>query len=288
MKLKKVEELDGTEIAAVDVCSNSNLVIIPKGSKLKKEYVSGLIGLEILTIFVEEDTETLNRMDPEIDGRIVPLEVMDYYIRHFQHIVEEKDQESTWDPIKKFDLLAKKMIHYMNQNRKQKIQVDTKRDADVYEHTIYVTLLVLQISIQLSTPTIVLYQIVIACLLHDLGLVIKNVPCHSLDEKKKYDQHPISVYEEISENPWISKMAADMILYHHEKRDGSGFPYNRKKLPRECEILQAADLFDRFICGFEIEKKSLRETKELLQNNIGTWYDKEVINILFERIAYED
>ena len=39
MKLKKVEDLDGTEIAAVDVCSNSNMVIIPKGTKLKKEYV---------------------------------------------------------------------------------------------------------------------------------------------------------------------------------------------------------------------------------------------------------
>ena len=35
MKLKKVEELDGTEIAAVGVCGNSKMVIIPKGTKLK-------------------------------------------------------------------------------------------------------------------------------------------------------------------------------------------------------------------------------------------------------------
>lgn len=53
-------------------------------------------------------------------------------------------------------------------------------------------------------------------------------------------------------------------------------------------MLQVADFFDRSICGMETEKLSLQETKDLLQKHIGTWYDKKVVTILFERIAYED
>lgn len=287
MKLKKVEELDGTEIAAVDVCSNSNLVIIPKGSKLKKEYISGLMNLDILSIFIEENTETLNRMDPEIDGRVIPLEVIDYYIRFLQRIIGEREKETLWDPIKKIDLLTEKMIHYCKMHTEQKIQIDTKREAEVLEHTIYVTLIVLQISIQLCIPTIILYQIVTACLLHDLAIFTEEKPDKE-EDRKQYEKHPIMMYEEVSKNNWISDGAAEMILYHHELRDGSGFPYNKKKLPAEYEILQVADIFDRSICGIETEKLSLQQTKDLLQKHIGTWYDKKVVTILFERIAYED
>ena len=279
MTLKKVEELEGTEIAAVDVCSNSNLIIIPKGAKLKKEYVSGLMNLEILSIFVEENTEMLNRMDPETDGRVIPLEVIDYYIRFLQKIIGERETKADWDPISKIDLLVEKMIHYCKIHTDQKIQIDTKREAEVLEHTVYVTLIVLQISIQLGIPMISLYQIVAACLLHDL-----EVPL----EQKQYQKHPIMMYEEVLKNNWFSRGAAEMILYHHEVRDGSGFPYKKKKLPLEYEMLQVADFFDRSICGMETEKLSLQETKDLLQKHIGTWYDKKVVTILFERIAYED
>lgn len=279
MKLKKIEELDGTEIAAVDVCSNSNLVIIPKGSKLKKEYISGLMNLEIFSIFIEENTEILNRMDPETDGRVIPLEVIDYYIRFLQKIIGEREIEATWDPIYKIDLLVEKMIHYCKIHTDQKIQIDTKREPEILEHTIYVTLLVLQISIQLGIPMISLYQIVAACLLHDL-----EVPL----EENQYQEHTIRMYEKVRNNNWLCKGATEMILYHHELRDGSGFPYKKKKLQPEYEILQVADLFDRSICGMETKKLSLQETKELLQKHIGTWYDKKVVTILFERIAYED
>ena len=120
MKLKKVEELDGTEIAAVDVCGNSNMVIIPKGTKLKKEYISGLIGLEVLSIFIEEDTETLSKKDPETNGQILPLEVIDYYIRYLQKIIEDNGEEVKKAPIFKFDLLAEKIIHYCRTHRNQK------------------------------------------------------------------------------------------------------------------------------------------------------------------------
>lgn len=284
MKLKKVEDLDGSEIAAVDVCSNSNLVIIPKGSKLKMEYVNGLINLDILSIFVEENKETLNRMDPEINGKIVPLEVIDYYIRFLQRIIGEKDKQTPWNPIEKIDLLVEKMIFYCKKHVDQKIQIDTKREVEILEHTVYVTLITLQIAIQLCIPTIILYQIVGACLLHDLSLHTDQ----KIDDEL-YQKHPLMMYEEVKSNNWVSPGAAEMILYHHERRDGLGFPNQKKnKCPLEYEILQVADFFDRSICGFETAKLSLQETKDLLQKHIGTWYDKKVVTILFERIAYED
>lgn len=294
MKLKKVEDLDGTEIAAVDVCGNSNMIIIPKKTKLKKEYVSGLLGLDITSIFVEENTEMLIKMDPESNGQILPLEVIDYYICLLQKIIEENGEKVKKAPIIKFDLLAEKMIHYCRKHRNQKIFVDFNREADIYEHTIYVTLLVVQIAIQCCIPTVILYQMVISCLIHDLGLLALGT---TESEKMKkietlypdvFQSHSEEMYQEIHNNRWIGEMGAQMVRYHHCDIHTVKEHFELKKLPIECGIMYVSDFFDRSVCGIETGKKDRKEIKEILQNDIGTCYDKKVVNILYERIAYED
>lgn len=294
MKLKNVEDLDGTEIAAVDVCGNSNMVIIPKGTKLKKEYVNGLIGLDIHSIFIEESSETLSKMDPESNGQILPLEVIDYYIRYLQKIIEDNGEEVKKAPIFKFDLLAEKMIHYCRTHRNQKILIDFNREADIYEHTIYVTLLVVQIAIQFCVPTVILYQMVISCLIHDLGLLklgnLDNEKMNNIESlyPEVFQTHPEEMYQELHQNRWIGEMGGQMVRYHH--CDGATMKkhFNATKLPVECGIIYVSDFFDRSVCGIETGKKDRKEIKEILQNDVGTCYDKKVVNILYERIAYED
>lgn len=47
----------------------------------------------------------------------------------------------------------------------------------------------------------------------------------------------------------LLQLAADIALYHHERYDGKGYPEGKKggDIPRECEIVQAADVFEALI-----------------------------------------
>ena len=59
-----------------------------------------------------------------------------------------------------------------------------------------------------------------------------------------YKKHPINGY--LALKTFLPEKAAQIALYHHEKFDGTGFPYKLKgeKIPLEARIASVADVFD--------------------------------------------
>ncbi|MBT9172203.1 MAG: Cyclic di-GMP phosphodiesterase response regulator RpfG [Syntrophomonadaceae bacterium] len=86
---------------------------------------------------------------------------------------------------------------------------------------------------------------------HDLGKV--GIPDHILNKKGKLNdeewkimrQHPEKGYRIAMSSPALAPVA-DLILKHHEKWDGSGYPLGLagEDIPVECRILAIADAYD--------------------------------------------
>lgn len=78
----------------------------------------------------------------------------------------------------------------------------------------------------------------------------------------------------------ILKVAHKMSLFHHEKYDGSGYPFGLKgsKIPIEARILSVADVFDA-LCMKRIYKKpwKISEAYKYMLANCGSEFDPEVI-----------
>ncbi|BBE32000.1 hypothetical protein OSSY52_21410 [Tepiditoga spiralis] len=105
--------------------------------------------------------------------------------------------------------------------------------------------------LNLKKDTNFMQQVEIGCILHDIGKIfipdeILNKPGKlSKDEFKEIKKHPQYGYELLKpiSNLQISK---NIIKYHHENWNGSGYPegLNKNEIPLEAQIVAYADMYD--------------------------------------------
>ena len=126
-----------------------------------------------------------------------------------------------------------------------------KRDPYTSSHQKRVTLLAIAISEELGLDKDRIEGLSTASRIHDIGKI--TVPASILSKPEiissiEYDlikAHPLSGYNMIKEIefPWP---VADIILQHHERLDGSGYPnsLNGKDMILEAKILAVADVVE--------------------------------------------
>ena len=117
-----------------------------------------------------------------------------------------------------------------------------------------------------------MHDIGVGCLLHDLGLRYLTIEYADQDisslskiELAEYMKHPIYGYTALKDEKWISDISKDIILYHHEKLDGSGYPLKAKEIPYEAQIVSICDTFDEMICGIGCKRYKVYEAVEYLK-----------------------
>jgi putative nucleotidyltransferase with HDIG domain len=126
----------------------------------------------------------------------------------------------------------------------------------------------------------------VAGLLHDIGKIY--VPSDILTKPSKLTFHEFGIIKEHSEVgydilkgiefPWP---VAQMVLQHHERLDGSGYPHGLKEdqILLESKILSIADVVEA-MSSHRPYRPSLgidRAIEEISQNR-GIFYDEEVVN----------
>ena len=84
---------------------------------------------------------------------------------------------------------------------------------------------------------------------------------------------------------WISNMSKNMILYHHESLDGSGYPLKATDISEECRIIQICDAFDEMICGIGCKRIKVYEAVEYLRKNKDIKFDGRIVDIFLEFTA---
>ncbi len=139
-------------------------------------------------------------------------------------------------------------------------------------------------------------QMHIAGQLHDIGKIgVKESVLHkpgplSENELEHVKSHPIIAARIL--RPVIQDVAvADMILHHHERFDGRGYPHGLAgdSIPLGSRILAVADSVDAMTSPRpyrppESVESALRE----VQDSVGTRYDPDVVKALSEVLSRDD
>ncbi len=125
-------------------------------------------------------------------------------------------------------------------------------DSDTYSHAMRVSTYAALFSIGLQTGNP--EELAIAGMFHDLGMSqlpdeLQEKPYADMTAKEKelFHLHPEMSVKMLKMKKFIAPTAVyDMILQHHERSDGRGFPkgYQPPKLMVESQILSLADAFD--------------------------------------------
>ncbi len=130
-------------------------------------------------------------------------------------------------------------------------------------------------------------ELSLLALLHDIGKVsiqhdiLKKPGPLTPAEWEEMKRHSEIGYRIARATPELS-VVADLILLHHERWDGEGYPRGLKKLeiPMACRILGVADAFDAMTNDRVYRKAMSWETAiEELEENAGTQFDPDVIGV---------
>lgn len=287
MKRCKVDNLTGKEILAKDVITSEYQILLSVGMTLKQEYIEKLRELDIKEVYIKED-------EPHTKTVVILREEVEESFKSKVRSILEKHTYSHNDKLEELCQTADNIITKILEEDKVVEQIyDIKgRSSDIYEHSISICSLATILALKMELPHQTVHDIGVSCLLHDLGLrylaidyADRNVEELSELEYAEYKKHPIYGYTALRGENWISNESKNMILYHHERMDGSGYPLKAADSPVECRIVQICDVFDEMICGIGYKRVKVYEAIEYLRSLKDIKFDGKIVDTFLEFTA---
>lgn len=287
MKLCNVDELTGNETLAKDVFSMEYKILLSKGTVLKQEYIEKLKDLDIRQVYIKEE-------EPDTKTVMILKEDVEETFKSKVKSILEKHTYSHNSKLVELCQTADYLITNILEEEEvvEKIYDIKERSSDIYEHSINMCSLATIVALKMELPQETVHDIGVSCLLHDLGhrylaVDYDDQDLSKLSEKElaEYKKHPVYAYTALRDETWISKESKDMILYHHERLDGSGYPLKATDISKECRIIQICDAFDEMICGIGCKRKKVYEAVEYLKSNKDIKFDGKIVDIFLEFTA---
>lgn len=290
MRRKKTEQINGREILAKDVYSPGGVVLISAGTILKKEYIDKLLELKITDVFVEDEISREIQIKDITEEKISEqcTEKLKDVLERFSYATGKKFQELSKMAMEVMEgvLLQEEVIYTISNVR--------SFSKSLYEHSLSVAALSILIAVREGYSQQETQKIAMGALLHDIGFTsVKEkylgVILEDQDERiqKEIKRHVVYGYIEVEQEEWISSVAREIILYHHERLDRSGYPFHMAgdKLKPQVRLVAICDAFDSMVYGNLEKRKKVHEALEEIKKSGGIRFDEELVKTFIRSVA---
>ena len=207
MRRLEIEDILGDEVLAKDLILGSDMTLMVKGTKVRREYVERLKYLGVEYIYVEDKYNYIEPVDAITEQKI-----------------KEQCQEQVREAIELYSSYGTDELHSIT-NIAQNIINDVldqseviynvcgirEKNEGVFAHSLNVCTLSVLLAIKMKMPKAKVKDIAIGCLLHDIGLnycnFYRNGSLLSIEEEEyilEEKRHVIYAYSTLSKQKWIS------------------------------------------------------------------------------------
>lgn len=290
MRIISLDSVKGNELLAKDIINNNDSVLMTAGTIVKNEYVSRLKDLNIEYIYVEDEiakgvnlTESLEIQIKEQCQEAV-REILQKYSYH--NATELEDIKLVADEII-YDIMAEPEVIYNLSS------IRNKSDS-TYSHSLNVCALSVILAFKLKIPKHKIRDIAIGCLLHDIGYTYITIDYQNLQmetcserERKELMKHIIYGYSAIEKMNWMSPISKDIIISHHERLDGTGYPFRLKgnRIKIGSKIAAVCDEFDSKVYGNLTSKMKVHDAIDYIVGEAGIMFDFSVVKAFVDSVA---
>ena len=163
------------------------------------------------------------------------------------------------------------------------------KDASTKGHCDRVATLALKMSEKMGISEDIRQEIRFGSWLHDCGKI--GVPEAILNAERQLTEEEFKIVMKHPE--WgcdvvrkanLSKTVQDIVLYHHERYDGKGYPFclTGRRIPIEAQIVATADICDALTMDRPYRKGfSREEVIRTMTEMMGNHLDPQLVRILF-------
>jgi len=296
MRKYNINELQGGEILAQDILSGGYRVLLAAGSVVQKEYVEKFKELGITHVFIkEQDEEKDNALygKTDVEKKEVREELQKKVNTQVKSVLEKLIYQKNEELQKLTEAATEIIDNILNEEGVSDRMIEIKeRSADLYEHSVNCCAISTILGLRLGYTQALLHEIGVGCLMHDIGLRFISVDYINCDieempeaQKKEYKKHTIYGYSSIEKEPWLSEISKNIILSHHEKVDGSGYPFKVRNIAEAVALVGVCDTFDEMICGIGYKKEKVYQAIEYLKTFKKTKFNDRIVDEFLTIIA---
>lgn len=167
-------------------------------------------------------------------------------------------------------------------------------DDYTFHHSLSVAIMAIAIGLEMGLDRKQLDELGMAGLLHDIGKT--SVPIEIINKKgrltdEEYNiirMHPIYAANHLKERHLVSEDCYLGVIEHHERWDGSGYPFKLKseKIHPFARILAVSDVYDALTSNRPYRMPAPpSEAIEFIMGGSGSHFDDEVVRAFLRKVA---
>lgn len=268
-------------------------VNMESGRKLTDVAITQLRSAEIDGVYVDTANSEV-RMISSINQEIRSEAISGIHHLADNFINSEKGIQK--DDIEQIGDTTQKLISSLSSKKDILVNIaDIKMYDDyTYHHSLSVAIMSIAIGLELGLNNQMLNDIGIAGLLHDIGKV--SVPIDIItkpsrltpEEFEIVKMHPVYAAKHMKERHLVNENVYKGIIQHHEKMDGSGYPFHLsgKEIHPYARILAVADVYDALTSHRPYRVPSPpNEAIEYIMAGTGTQFDEIIIKAFLRKVA---
>lgn len=173
------------------------------------------------------------------------------------------------------------------------VLINGSKDDAIYKHSINVSALSFILGKWLGLNENEINLLTYTAILHDFGktkidnkIINKKGPLN-YDENKIYKTHTVLGYDLVKQIPYLDNSVSYGVLMHHERLDGSGFPFQitDEKIHKFAKIIAVADIFDNVTSNRYHEKiKNPFEPLKIIKEESLSKLDKRYCDMFLNHV----
>ena len=283
-------------IVGKPVLGGSGQILLNAGISIKPQHIFYIKQLGIGSIYIQDD-----RLTSVVIKDVISEQVRSESRALIAQIMLDVDLPSPNNKginvrDKAIVELVAKIIEELIENKDLMVQLVDIRSKDDYlfAHSVNCAVLSTLMAVKLNFDSDSLKAMASGALLHDLGMiavpqgVINKAGELTNDEFDMVKQHPAYGYELFKQSSLFSPEAGAVILHHHERNQGQGYPHGLKgnELSKLAKIMIVADIFDA-LTSDKPQRRAYQthQAVEMLMSWGGEIFDIEILRHFLSNIA---
>lgn len=271
-----------------------NTLLLMEGSAVHNNYIHVIKDLGFQGVYIVDDLSRdiviTSIISDELKYETINA-VKNVYIS-----TSEDDMKSAYENIRQTKEMVSNIVDELIENRNLIVNmIDLKCYNDyTYYHSVNVAVLSIVLGVALDLKRSQLYELGVGSLLHDIGKVFIDkdmiVKQGKLTENEYaiMKQHTKLGYDYLRDKFIIPQKSYVCSLQHHEKYDGTGYPYglNGEKISLYGRIISITDVYDALTSDRPYRRAVLpSEAIEYIMGGSGSYFDPRLISVFTRKVA---